>query len=74
MLTAKGLAEHLKRPLYIVCYILMMLLFMLMLQVSARDLSNNVQQLKIQLLSIFKLADCWNALLLLNEADIYLRT
>jgi ATP-dependent protease Clp ATPase subunit len=28
-LTAEGLAEHLERPLYIVCHILMMLLFML---------------------------------------------
>jgi SpoVK/Ycf46/Vps4 family AAA+-type ATPase len=72
-LTAEGLAEHLKRPLYIVCYILMMLLFMLTLQVSAGDLSNDAQQLEIQLSSIFELADCWNALLLLDEADVYLR-
>jgi hypothetical protein len=39
-------------------YILMMLLFMLTFQVSAGDLGNDAKQLEIQLLSIFKLADC----------------
>jgi hypothetical protein len=40
----------------------------------AKDLGNDAKQLEIQLLSIFELANCWNALLLLDKANVYLRT
>ena len=46
---------------------------MLMLQISAGDLSNDPKQLERQLSRIFDLADHMKALLRLDEADVYLR-
>jgi hypothetical protein len=43
------------------------------LQISAGDLSHNAAKLEKQLSLIFELADHWNALLLLDEADVFLR-
>jgi hypothetical protein len=43
------------------------------LQISARDLSNDPKVLEGQLSLIFELADHWKALLLLDEADVFLR-
>jgi hypothetical protein len=41
--------------------------------VSAGDLSNDPKALEIELSHIFELAHHWKALLLLDEADVYLR-
>ena len=46
---------------------------MLTLQISARDLSNDAKLLEQQLSHIFEVAKHWKALLLLNEADVFLR-
>jgi SpoVK/Ycf46/Vps4 family AAA+-type ATPase len=43
------------------------------LQISAGDLSSDVAKLEKQLSLIFELADHWKALLLLDEADVFLR-
>jgi hypothetical protein len=43
------------------------------LQISAGDLSSDAAKLEKQLSLIFELADHWNALLLLDEADVFLR-
>jgi SpoVK/Ycf46/Vps4 family AAA+-type ATPase len=51
----------------------MMLPLILTLQISAGDLSNDPKLLEQQLSRIFELADHWKALLLLDEADVYLR-
>jgi MoxR-like ATPase len=74
-LTAEALSEHLQRPLYTVglassrCYYLYKLL-----QISAGDLSNNLKVLKRQLSLVFELAGHWKALLLLDEADVSVRS
>jgi hypothetical protein len=51
----------------------MMLPLILTLQISAGDLSNDPKLLEQQLSRIFELANHWKALLLLDEADVYLR-
>jgi hypothetical protein len=43
------------------------------LQISAGDLSGDAAKLEKQLSLHFELADHWNALLLLDEADVFLR-
>ena len=43
------------------------------MQISAGDLSSDAAKLEKQLSVIFELADHWNALLLLDEADVFLR-
>jgi hypothetical protein len=43
------------------------------LQISAGDLSSDAAKLEKQLSLHFELADHWNALLLLDEADVFLR-
>ena len=43
------------------------------MQISAGDLSYDAAKLEKQLSLIFELADHWNALLLLDEADVFLR-
>ncbi|KAH7305383.1 hypothetical protein BKA65DRAFT_415766, partial [Rhexocercosporidium sp. MPI-PUGE-AT-0058] len=57
-LTAKALSEHLQRPLY---------------TISARNLSSDTAKLEKQLSLHFELTEHWHALLLLNEADVFLR-
>ncbi|KAF8850015.1 P-loop containing nucleoside triphosphate hydrolase protein [Acephala macrosclerotiorum] len=57
-LTAEALSERLRRPLY---------------TISAGDLSSDAAKLEKQLSLIFELADHWKALLLLDEADVFLR-
>jgi hypothetical protein len=42
------------------------------LQISAGDLSGDAAKLEMQLSLIFELADHWNALLLFDEADVFL--
>ncbi|KAF1963459.1 P-loop containing nucleoside triphosphate hydrolase protein [Byssothecium circinans] len=56
-LTAEAVAEHLRRPLY---------------SISAGELSNKAGSLEGQLSDIFQIASHWNAILLLDEADVYL--
>lgn len=56
-LTAEATAETLKRPLYMV---------------SVGELGTSPQQLETKLAQILELADRWNAVLLLDEADIFL--
>jgi len=56
-LTAEAVAEHLKRPLYIV---------------GASELSTNPSMLEEKLKSILSLATAWDAVLLIDEADVLL--
>ncbi|KAI9770678.1 MAG: hypothetical protein M1839_003062 [Geoglossum umbratile] len=56
-LTAEGISEFLKRPLYTVC---------------AGDLGVDSSKLEAKLSSILHLARHWNAILLLDEADVFL--
>jgi hypothetical protein len=56
-LTAEATAETLERPLYMV---------------SVGELGTSPQQLETKLAQILELADRWNAVLLLDEADIFL--
>ncbi|KFY48964.1 hypothetical protein V495_00869 [Pseudogymnoascus sp. VKM F-4514 (FW-929)] len=55
-MTAEGLSEHLKRPL----------------EVSAGNLSKDAKHLEVQLCEMFEVAENWQALLLLDEADDFL--
>jgi len=56
-LTAEGIAELLKRPLYMV---------------SVGELGTNPHQLEIELNKILYVAHSWGAVLLLDEADVFL--
>ncbi|TPX22405.1 hypothetical protein DIZ76_014277 [Coccidioides immitis] len=58
MLTAEAIAEQLKQPLY---------------SISSGDLSANAKKLEVQLTCIFCIASDWGAVLLLDEADVYLQ-
>ncbi|PRQ76610.1 P-loop containing nucleoside triphosphate hydrolase protein [Rhodotorula toruloides] len=54
MLTAEAVAEHLRRPLYVV---------------SAGELGTTTQTLENQLKNVLELAVAWNAVLLIDELD-----
>lgn len=56
-LTAEGIAELLKRPLYMV---------------SVGELGTNPHQLETELNKILDVAHSWGAVLLLDEADVFL--
>ncbi|OBT82974.1 hypothetical protein VE02_08457 [Pseudogymnoascus sp. 03VT05] len=56
-LTAEVLSEHLQKPLY---------------SVSAGELGTSAESVEARLPGIFQRASRWKALLLLNEADVYL--
>ena len=56
-LTAEGIAELLKRPLYMV---------------SAGELGTNPRELEAELNKILDIAHSWGAVLLLDEADVFL--
>lgn len=56
-LTAEGIAELLKRPLYMV---------------STGELGTRSDQLEIELNKILDVAHSWGAVLLLDEADVFL--
>ncbi|ORY86670.1 P-loop containing nucleoside triphosphate hydrolase protein [Leucosporidium creatinivorum] len=56
-LTAEAVAEHLRKPLYVV---------------SAGELGTTAAILEKQLTSVFRLATTWSAVLLIDEADIFL--
>ncbi|OBT86393.1 hypothetical protein VE02_05287 [Pseudogymnoascus sp. 03VT05] len=55
--TAEVLSEHLQKPLYLV---------------SAGELGTSAESVEARLPGIFQRASRWNALLLLDEADVYL--
>ncbi|CRG82660.1 hypothetical protein PISL3812_00004 [Talaromyces islandicus] len=57
-LTAEAIAQLLQRPLY---------------SISSADLSTNAEQLEAQLTRHFRTARSWRAVLLLDEADVYLQ-
>lgn len=56
-LTAEAVAEYLKLPLY---------------NVSVGDLGTNPEQMESILSRIFKMTESWNAIVLIDEADIFL--
>jgi len=56
-LTAEAVAEHLKRPLYIV---------------GTSELSTKPSELETKLKSILEIATAWDAVLLIDEADVLL--
>ncbi|KDQ49901.1 hypothetical protein JAAARDRAFT_612428 [Jaapia argillacea MUCL 33604] len=56
-LTAEAVAEHLKRPLYMV---------------GSSELSTNPSYLERNVKSILNLATAWDAVLLIDEADVFL--
>lgn len=58
-LTAEGIAELLKRPLYMV---------------SVGELGTNAHTLETELNKILDVAHAWGAVLLLDEADVFLGT
>ena len=58
-LTAEGIAELLKRPLYMV---------------STGELGTRPDQLETELNKILDVAHSWGAVLLLDEADVFLGT
>ncbi|KAJ8227486.1 hypothetical protein LV160_009067, partial [Aspergillus fumigatus] len=57
-LTAEAISERLQRPLY---------------SISAGDLSAHAEELEVQLTRTFRVASNWKAVLLLDEADVYLQ-
>ncbi|KAK5077725.1 hypothetical protein LTR70_009493 [Exophiala xenobiotica] len=57
-LTAEALTEYHRRPLY---------------SVSAGELSSDAGELDPQLTTIFRVAGAWNAILLIDEADVFLQ-
>ncbi|KAG0645018.1 26S proteasome regulatory subunit [Hyphodiscus hymeniophilus] len=72
-LTAEAAAEHLKRPLYSVRWpALCLVQILLTVKISAGELSINAADLEAQLSQIFQIAGHWGAILLLDEADVYL--
>ncbi|EGN92849.1 hypothetical protein SERLA73DRAFT_65058, partial [Serpula lacrymans var. lacrymans S7.3] len=56
-LTAEAVAEHLQRPLYMV---------------SSSELLTEAPYLEENLSKILKLATAWDAIILIDEADVYL--
>ncbi|PYH96949.1 P-loop containing nucleoside triphosphate hydrolase protein [Aspergillus ellipticus CBS 707.79] len=58
-LTAESVAEYTKRPL---------------LSITAADLGHEPEMLEQRLLRFFRDANKWNAIVLLDEADVYLET
>lgn len=46
---------------------------MLTFQISSGDLSAHAKELEVQLTSIFRVASDWKAVLLLDDADVYLQ-
>ncbi|KAI5449076.1 hypothetical protein NCC49_005347 [Naganishia albida] len=56
-LTAEAVSEHLKRPLY---------------SISAGELGTSVSALEQNLKNVLDLATYWNAVLLIDEADVFL--
>jgi len=65
--------QHRKRALYSVCFtFLHPLIPGLTVQISAGELSTDAAKLEVQLSRIFKIISPWNAILLLDEVDVFL--
>jgi SpoVK/Ycf46/Vps4 family AAA+-type ATPase len=74
-LTAEAIAERLQRPLYSVGeYRHSVLDQRLISQISAGELSLDARELEAQLSRIVQTATHWKAILLLDEADVFLQT
>ncbi|KAF8530383.1 P-loop containing nucleoside triphosphate hydrolase protein [Hysterangium stoloniferum] len=56
-LSAEATSEHVKRPLYVV---------------GAGDLGTSAAQLDLELQRVFELATAWKAIVLIDEADVFL--
>lgn len=56
-LTAEAISEHLRRPLY---------------SITVGELGTDIETLEKNLRNALELAEVWNAILLIDEADIYL--
>ncbi|OCL12971.1 P-loop containing nucleoside triphosphate hydrolase protein [Glonium stellatum] len=57
-LTAEGLSEELQRPLY---------------TLSSGDLATDPKQVEFELSRAFRQANCWDTILLLDEADVFIK-
>lgn len=72
-LTAELLSEHLQKPLYHVRFVLRSCFqYSLMIQISAGDLGTTTDTVEARLRRIFERASRWQAVLLLDEADVFL--
>ncbi|EEH20286.1 hypothetical protein PABG_02545 [Paracoccidioides brasiliensis Pb03] len=73
-LTAEAITERLERPLYSICfYHLKWFLTVNHFQISSVDLSARAEEMEVQLTRTFCIASDWKAVLLLDEADVYLQ-
>ena len=71
-MTAEGVAEYLQKPLYSVCLSDIQRLWINGIQIRAGELEVDSRQLEKRLSVIFQIAQQWNAILLLDEADVFL--
>jgi len=73
-LIVEGLSEYLKRPLYAISLLFFAHLILLTFQISAGELDQDAKMLEEQLSTIFRLAHHWKAILLLDEADVFVQS
>lgn len=73
-LTAEGLSEYFKRPLYAVSPVLLRSSGRSDFQISAGELGQDAKMLEEQLSTIFRLAHYWRAIVLLDEADVFVQS
>jgi SpoVK/Ycf46/Vps4 family AAA+-type ATPase len=69
----EGLSEYLEKPLYAVSLFHLFLPLSSFAQVPSGELSANAKEAETQLSRIFRQAEKWKAILLLDEADVFLR-
>jgi SpoVK/Ycf46/Vps4 family AAA+-type ATPase len=72
-LTAEALSEDLERPLYAVCLSFPLNVLSSPFQVSSGELPIDAKLAEEQLSRIFRQAEHWKAVLLLDEADVFMR-
>lgn len=73
-LTVEGLSEYFERPLYAVSHTVFVHLIVPTFQISAGELGQDAKKLEEQLSTIFRLAHHWKAILLLDEADVFMQS
>jgi len=73
-LTAEAVSEHLKRPLYSLCFPIYHFVrpSLIKNQIFIGELPIVAVDLEYQLTRIFKTVSHWNTILLLDEADVFL--
>jgi len=73
-LTAEAVSEHLKRPLYSLCFPIYHFVrpSLIKNQIFVGELPTVAVDLEYQLTRIFKTASHWITILLLDEADVFL--